>query len=450
MAGVELKLMVEMHIGFDDTDSPKGGCTTYIAALLVEKLDLMGASFVDYPNLVRLNPNVPWKTRGNGALCLRIRCPNNLVEKIIETATKVIEENAELSCEETNPGLVFFFNKVPQEIRDFAKRTVQGVVEMKEALRLVKMFGAEAVSMKKGRGIIGGLAAIGENLNADYTYEVIAYRTPENRGTTRRIQALSVKEMDEKTFSLTFNSIDPETSRILITPRGPDPILYGIRGENPEVVKQAHEMILQEESVERWVIFRTNHGTDAHLRKISSISEIQPYNPVVVRGIVAREPQVIQGGHVILSIKDKTAEVDCAAYEPTGILCKTSRNLIVGDFVEAHGGVRPASTRHSITINLEKMRILELARKIALLNPICPDCGKRMKSMGTAKGFRCEKCGFRASQLKKTAVESNRKLKRRLYITSPRSQRHLTKPLCRYGREKSNAPKRTIKGWHFP
>jgi tRNA(Ile2)-agmatinylcytidine synthase len=165
---------------------------------------------------------------------------------------------------------------------------------------------------------------------------------------------------------------------------------------------------------------------------------------------VAREPQVIQGGHVILSIKDKTAEVECAAYEPTGILCETSKNLIAGDFVEAHGGVRPASTRHSITINLEKMRILELARKIAFLNPICPDCGKRMKSMGTAKGFRCEKCGFRASQLKKTAVETNRKLKRKRYITSPRSQRHLTKPLCRYGREKSNAPKRMIKGWHFP
>ena len=190
MAGVELKLMIEMHIGFDDTDSPKGGCTTYIAALLVEKLDSMGASFVDYPNLVRLNPNVPWKTRGNGALCLRIRCPNYLVEKIIETAIEVVEENAELSCEETNPGIIFFFNKIPQEIRDFAKRTVQGVVEMKEALRLVKTFGAEAVSMKKGRGIIGGLAAIGENLNADYTYEVIAYRTPENCGTTRRIQAL--------------------------------------------------------------------------------------------------------------------------------------------------------------------------------------------------------------------------------------------------------------------
>ena len=28
-----------MHIGLDDTDSTKGGCTTYLAALLIEKLE---------------------------------------------------------------------------------------------------------------------------------------------------------------------------------------------------------------------------------------------------------------------------------------------------------------------------------------------------------------------------------------------------------------------------
>ena len=450
MTGVELKLMIKMHIGFDDTDSPKRGCTTYIAALLVEKLSSMGASFTDYPNLIRLNPNVPWKTRGNGALCLRIRCRDNLVEKIMETVIDAVEEHAELGYEGTDPGVVFLFNNVPQEIMNFAKRTVQGVVKMKEALRLIKRFEAEAVGFKKGRGIIGGLAAIGENLNGDHTYEIIAYRTSENRGTPRQLQTSSIKEMDEKTSPFTFNNIDLETGRILITPRGPDPIFYGIRGENPEVVKQAHEMIRREEPVERWVIFRTNHGTDAHLRKVSSVGEIQPYNPVVVQGIVAKEPRVIQGGHVIFSIRDETGEVDCAAYEPTGNLCEMSKNLIVGDLVEAFGGVRSASSRHSITVNLEKVRLLKVAPKTTFLNPTCPECGKRMKSMGTGKGFRCEKCGFRSSQLEKVAVKGERELKRGLYVTSPRSQRHLTKPLCRYGREKAGASKKMIEGWHFP
>ena len=48
-----------LHIGFDDTDSTKHGCTTYIAALLIDEIEKLNAKLVDYPSLVRLNPNVP-------------------------------------------------------------------------------------------------------------------------------------------------------------------------------------------------------------------------------------------------------------------------------------------------------------------------------------------------------------------------------------------------------
>jgi len=73
-----------------------------------------------------------------------------------------------------------------------------------------------------------------------------------------------------------------------------------------------------------------------------------------------------------------------------------------------------------------------------------------MESMGSEKGFRCKKCGFRAPEMKKVAVEAKRPLEEGLYITPPRSQRHLTKPLCRYGREKSGPLGKMIDGWHFP
>jgi len=441
--------MVKLHIGFDDTDSPNGGCTTHIAAILVEKLSLMGVSFTDYPNLIRLNPNVPWKTRGNGALCLRVRCPENSVDRIKETVLDTVEANSELAYGGTDPGVVFLFEDIPQEIKDFAKKAEQHIVKMEETLRLVKRFDAEAAGFKKGRGIIGGLAAIGEDLSGDHTFELISYRLPENCGEPRRVQASSVKVMDANS-SLTFSNLDPETGRILITPRGADPILYGIRGENPEAVKQAHEMVIREEPVERWIIFRTNQGTDAHLRKVSAVKEIQPYNPVVAQGAVSNEPRVIQGGHVIFSIKDETGEVDCAAYEPTGNLCKTSRKLMAGDTVKVFGGVRSSSSKHQLTINLEKLRIQKLAPKTSFVNPSCPECGRKMKSMGKNQGFRCDKCGFRSSQLKKLEVNEERGLEMGLYITSPRSQRHLTKPHCRYGREKSGAPKEMIKDWHLP
>jgi tRNA(Ile2)-agmatinylcytidine synthase len=441
--------MVKLHIGLDDTDSPEGGCTTHIAALIAEKLSLINVSFSDYPNLIRLNPNVPWKTRGNGALCLRINCREKGVDKIKETVLDTIEENAKLTYGGTDPGVVFLFGDIPQQIRDFAKKAEYKIVNMNEALSLVKKFDAEAVGFKKGRGIIGGLAAIGEDLSGDHTFELITYRMPENLGLPRRVQTHSVKMMDTNS-PLTFSNIDPETGRILITPRGSDPILYGIRGENPEAVKQAHEMINRSEPIELWMIFRTNQGTDAHLQQISAVKAIQPYNPVVAQGAVSKEPRIIQGGHIIFAIKDETGEIDCAAYAPTGSLCRMSRKLIAGDIVKVFGGTRPSSPKHQLTINLEKLRVLILAPKTSFFNPICPECEKRMKSMGKNQGFRCEKCGFRSSQIKKLEVNHERVLELGIYITSPRSQRHLTKPHCRYGREKTGVPKEMIENWHYP
>ncbi|MEM2937560.1 MAG: tRNA(Ile)(2)-agmatinylcytidine synthase, partial [Candidatus Bathyarchaeia archaeon] len=408
--------------------------------------------FVDYPNLIRLNPNVPWKTRGNGALCLRIKYDENFTEEIKETVTETIEENADLDYKGTDPGVVFFTRaKIPREVKNFAKNAITGIVNLKDALKIIKRFKAEAVGFKKARGIIGGLAAVGETLQGDHTFEVIAYRKPENYGQKRRIDALSIAEMNKATAPNTFNNIDPETGRILITPRGPDPILFGIRGETPEIVKKAFEMVRPLEPVERWVIFRTNHGTDAHLKRVRRLSQIKPYHPVIARGIVAANPKIIPRRHVIFPIKDESARVDCAAYEPTGILRKAAIKLVEGDYVEVYGGVRAPSQNCPLTINLEKLKVLRLAPKIVYHNPLCPKCGKRLKSMGKNKGFKCEKCGLRFSNLDKVKVKMKRELVKGLYVTSPRSQRHLTKPLARYGMEKRRAfVKELIGMWHYP
>jgi tRNA(Ile2)-agmatinylcytidine synthase len=443
--------MKVMHIGLDDTDSPRTGCTTYITALLVEKLQKMGAKFIDYPNLIRLNPNVPWKTRGNGALCLRIRYKESSEERIKDTVLSQVEEHADLGYEGTDPGIVFFGEKrIPKEIRMFARKTITGIVSLKDALKLVKRFGAEAVGFKKCRGIIGGLAAVGETLREDYTYEILVYRTQENRGSRRNVDESSIIRMDKATTPHTFNNVDLEKRRILIAPRGPDPILFGIRGETPEVVKEAFEMIKLLEPVERWVIFRTNQGTDAHLKHVRNLSQIKPYNPVIARGTVAANPKIVPRRHVVFPIKDDDANVDCAAYEPTGALRKAAMKLIAGDYVEVYGGVR-VSQRHPLTINLEKIKVLSLARDTVLRNPLCPKCGKRLESMGRDKGFRCERCGGRYTDIAKVEVTTRRHIKKALYMTSPRSQRHLTKPLGRYGMEKKHSLIRElIDVWHFP
>jgi tRNA(Ile2)-agmatinylcytidine synthase len=440
-----------MHIGLDDTDSTKGGCTTYLAALFIETLEKFQVQFTDYPSLIRLNPNVPWKTRGNGALCLSFKYDEAVEEEIKEASIAIWEENSAIKEKGTDPGIVFLKkNRIPKELEVFAKKTQTSIVTLRDALALIKKFKAEALGFNSCRGIIGALAAIGETLTGDHTYELIAYREPENWGSKRKVDEASIFEMDKQLQPYTFNNVDLENRRVIITPRGPDPILFGIRGESPETVKEAYGLVKPLEPVERWIIFRSNQGTDSHLKPVEALSKIKPYSSVIARGVVSRNPWIVPLRHVIFSIKNDSLEVDCAAYEPTGTLRKIAGELIVGDSVEVYGAVHKPTLSKPLTINLEKINVLNLAQKTLLENPFCPDCGKRLKSMGTNQGFRCEKCGGKFSQLQKKEILIPRGIKPGLYVTSTRSQRHLTKPLRRYGLEKQYfEEKPMIEGWHY-
>jgi len=257
--------------------------------------------------------------------------------------------------------------------------------------------------------------------------------------------------MDKQLQPLTFNNVDFEKKRVIITPRGPDPVLFGIRGETADVVKRAFGMVKSLEPVERCVIFRSNQGTDSHLRAVQKLSDIQQYDSVIAKGVVSQNPRIVPLRHVIFSIKDATAEVDCAAYEPTGDLRKIARELSVGDSIEVYGAAHRAKKDRRLTVNLEKIHILNVALKTLSVNPLCPYCGKRLKSMGKGQGFRCEKCRRKFRDLRKVVVTFPRSMKPGLYVTSPGSQRHLTKPIRRYGLEKADASSvLLISDWHQP
>ena len=84
-----------LHIGIDDTDSPFGKCTTHLAFKITKYvLERTGANFIDYPLLIRLNPNIPWKTRGNGAVCLRIKSDHQDQQRITEFVKNYVESNS--------------------------------------------------------------------------------------------------------------------------------------------------------------------------------------------------------------------------------------------------------------------------------------------------------------------------------------------------------------------
>ena len=91
-----------MLLGIDDTDSPSGMCTTYLGALLARRLIRMHMP-VREARLLRLNPNVIYKTRGNAAICLEVEGDIDLA---FGTACGMVEELAHFSNENTNPGVV--------------------------------------------------------------------------------------------------------------------------------------------------------------------------------------------------------------------------------------------------------------------------------------------------------------------------------------------------------
>src|SRR5437899_4188160 len=165
-------------------------------------------------------------------------------------------------------------------------------------------------------------------------------------------------EMNSKMGDSTFNNLDPDTGRILVAPHGPDPVLFGVRGEDPWSVAEAFKMIRPNEPVERATLFKTNQGTDAHFSRSRWIRELQAAQSGNITGEVMTHPVSNLGGHVFFRLSDSSGEVDCAAYEPTGPFRNEALSLFHGDHIKAYGGVGSGPSG-GLTFNLEKFKVVD-------------------------------------------------------------------------------------------
>jgi tRNA(Ile2)-agmatinylcytidine synthase len=195
------------------------------------------------------------------------------------------------------------------------------------------------------------------------------------------------------------------------------------------------------------MIFRSNQGTGVHLIPRLSLSSPKAYGAGHVTGQISLKPSVQQGGHVFFKIRDDAAEAWCAIYEPAGPLRKVTLQLRPDDIIQVGAGVRRRTSRHPPVLNVEYLSILNVAAQLRYVSPPCPRCPGRMTSMGTDQGRRCDKCGFRDPKAGKTAVTVPRSLAPGLYLPPPRAQRHLSKPLQRYGMEKERWNGTLIEAW---
>ncbi|OPY39175.1 MAG: tRNA(Ile2) 2-agmatinylcytidine synthetase TiaS [Methanoregula sp. PtaU1.Bin051] len=402
-----------MLIGIDDTDSPQGMCTTYLGAVLARRLIREHLRVLE-ARLVRLNPNVTFKTRGNAAIAIAV---DGDMSTAFKTACATVEELSEFSCANTNPGVVVV-DRPPDPA--FYRKAVTDFCTIDEAAVILESAGALYRGYKNRRGLIGATAAVACDF-PDATFEILTYRKQEQWGTPREVDRASLFAAQRATFPHTWDTVDEINDVVVCVPHTPDPVLFGIRGESPSWVMAARQMIASEKPAleQIWV---TNQGTDAHILP-GRIGELREGLSYRIHGTVADAPRTGRGGHVSFAIRDSGSTVRCMAYEPTKNFRQIVRQLVPGDTIIAAGSYKKGS------LNLEKMKVVSLVTAKSVRPPVCTACNKRMASAGAGKGFKCKKCGAKADE--PDVKEIARAVEPGWYEVPPTARRHLAQPLCR-------------------
>ena len=439
-----------MIVGIDDTDSSEGMCTTFLCAVLVADLTPFGA--VSTPRLVRLNPCIPYKTRGNGAVSFEIGCSPEQEGRVKELVEARVRELSEVQAEGTNPGIVFIREawvrallggggvasdvELPEPLaraKWFYEAAVRDVLQLEQAYALLAELQLEYLGLKNERGLIGALAAASFLLlqkcrpaQYDCTYELMAYREQGRWGTPRVIDEASVWRADEATYPLTWDTVDHATKRLVLAPHSPCPVLFGIRGKSIDALYTAYALI-RAEPAEHLTLYLTNQGTDFHLIPGDEAGGIlQDCHSYIIEGVVASNPRTLEGGHVVfsLALPGELGDgcIDCIAYEPTKGFRAIVRQLRTGDRVRVYGSFK------SRTLNLEKLELRTLNR-VVLAIPKCEQCGRPMESAGRSQGYRCRRC--RTARPAKELQLVARELEEGLYEVPPVARRHIAKPLIR-------------------
>ena len=426
-----------LHIGIDDTDSVDGGCTTWVATEIIRELsdfDLIGA-----PRLVRLNPNVPWKTRGNGAVAFTFGRGKGQKKKIgqfgdeeifsfsqgldldynkdeiIDRLSKVVSE---ISHSDSQPGIVVSDLFLPEGLYWQGVRNIVTQEMLSDVLEGTKTFG-----LRGSRGLYGAacsLAWSGNSINPNkinYTWELIGYRNKENWGSQRVVSSTSVQQVSNLHGVFSCNDND---GKIAMVPNSPCPVLWGFRGTSSSTLLENHEILGPEKPV-RWLLYKTNQATDDHLSS-KSLSEIKDGDCLLLECKVFSKPHTIKGGHRFFEVQDNSGDITkCAAFEPTKDFRNIVDDLEIGDSLIICGSVS------NDTINLEKFQLINLVpRLVKPSNPLCK-CGQRTHSSGKNSYYRCKKCGEKYDRPE--LIEADIKLELKWYEPPASARRHLTTPI---------------------
>ncbi|MGC8645025.1 MAG: TiaS agmantine-binding domain-containing protein [Thermoplasmata archaeon] len=414
-------------IGIDDTDSSREMCTTYLTIEILKRtsLDLIG-----FPKLVRLNPNIPLKTRGNAAISLTLgrgagerRIVGTIGGEPVYSYSLYNEERLDIDIisiiekfspkeENTNPALIVAREKGN---RGFYWQAVREFVDYRKVLSKVK---GDVSTLNGEIGIVGANAAIswpGENA----TYELISYLDQGRWGGGHFVDDESAEYL-ERNFQDTFDSYDFLNGYNAIRPSTKTPVLFGIRGTDP-VLLAKHRSVVKSEPYGSYIIYKTNQGTDDHLLE-RTIGESKLYHSSIFTGFITDNPVFLRGGVLQFTLDDGSGTIKAVAMEPTKQFRLVLSKLRKGDRVRVYGGITKPGF-----VNIEKINVLSLSSVISLSPPVCERCGTKMESVGRDGGFRCRKCGTKS----KKGVETveRREIQPGYYEVPVIARRHLARPL---------------------
>ncbi|CAC11685.1 conserved hypothetical protein [Thermoplasma acidophilum] len=422
-----------MFIAIDDTDSPDRMCTTYLVLRMIyeSKLDVIGN-----PRLVRLNPNIRFKTRGNGAVVLHLGHGTGRSHRIgdihgkpimsydreigspdasdlMEIARNLVEEYSVTDYYSTHPGIVVSDHPLD---RSFYRRALEEEIPVSDAEKFIKDSGASFYKLKDGHGIVGSAAALAWP-SERYTYEMLAYRYPTPLA-MQRDEKMMLASMADR-YEGTFNNVDLRNEYPAIFPHPKTPVIYGIRGFYQHSLLEASDAINETGHIdyEGRIIFITNQGTDDHI--IHDPDDIEDLHSYALTGQVVSDPISVPGGHYFLKFSYRKRYITAAAFEPTKEFRSIFSRLRSGDLVTFYGSYVNGN------LNVEKMIVHTVAKIYRTENPVCNVCGVRTISKGQSD-FRCPKCGRRYRS--RDFVEVPRDITPGKYDVPVVARRHLSMP----------------------
>ncbi|GAB6944725.1 TiaS agmantine-binding domain-containing protein [Vulcanisaeta sp. JCM 14467] len=408
--------MPYLMIGIDDTDWEGGGCTTYVMYSFVKYLvnDGLIDNVIGLPRLTRLNPYVPFKTRGNASLSIIMHIDSeDKAMDYVELMNSLIDQMVK-RVGKTSPGIAYMvvndLSGIDEKLRWFYRKSVRDIVTLDLARRIADKVGVKLIG---SRGVIGALASLGF-MPVDATYEFIAYRPEDEERPI--IELGDVRLWDDVTGPFTFLNI--YNDQVLIEPHGPDPVLFGVRGDSPYHVLAMGNYLASKYNAIGWIIYMTNQGTDEHRSRMGEFIPYRNADSISTITDVAFDEQ----GHALITLSGKRRAI---AYRHLGI----SRELTgcIGCLVQVWGGVKQDG---DFSLYMEGLRVLH-DRYVEVRNPRCPICGGPMESVGRSGLLRCKRCGFQG-KLPKILIPRNR-----WFLASPKASeyRHLMKPVTRIGLE---------------